>query len=203
MAFRIVPIVEGHGEVDAVPVLLRRLVAELNPGVPIEPSRPIRQSRGSLLKKGGIESAVSLAAIEMGESGAILILLDSEGECPRERGPELLARAQTARPDKSSLVVLAHQEFEAWFLASPSSLKGQRGLGQDLEDHEHPESVRGCKEWLESWMPPTRKYSETADQAAFAATFDLTRARRAPSFDKLCREIEHVSQEAIAATEEA
>jgi hypothetical protein len=114
---------------------------------------------------------------------------------------ELLARAETARPDKSSLVVLAHQEFEAWFLASASSLKGQRGLSQEIEDHEHPESIRGCKEWLENWMPPTRKYSETTDQAAFAATFDLTRARRAPSFDKLWRGIEHISQEARAETE--
>jgi hypothetical protein len=204
MAFRIVPIVEGHGEVQAVPVLLRRLVAQLNPRVSIEPARSIRQARGSLLKEGGIESAVSLAAIEMGESGAILILLDSEGECPRERGPELLARAQTARPDKSTFVVLAHQEFEAWFLASASSLKGQRGLSEDVEDHHNPESVRGCKEWLEKWMPSGRKYSETADQAALAAAFDMALARqRSSSFDKLWREIERICQQARAVLEEA
>lgn len=202
MAFRIVPIVEGHGEFSAVPILLRRVIAELNVSVPIEIARPIRRPRSTLLKVGGIESAVQLAAIEMGESGAIFVILDSEGECPRELGPSMLARAQKVRSDRSSLVVLAHQEFEAWFLASASSLKGQRGLSQDIEDHDHPESFRGCKEWLEIWMPPTSKYSETADQAAFTATFDLARARRAPSFDKLWREIEHVCQNALAETEE-
>lgn len=71
MAFRIVPIVEGHGEFSAVPELLRRVILELNLGVPVV-ARPIRQARGSLLKHGGIENAVGLASYEMGESGAIL-----------------------------------------------------------------------------------------------------------------------------------
>jgi hypothetical protein len=203
MAFRIAPIVEGHGEVFAVPILLRRMIAELNLAVRIEVVRPIRQPRGTLLRQGGVERAVQLAAIEMGERGAIFVVLDSEGECPRERGPELLVRAANARPDKSALVVLAHQEFEAWFLASASSLKGQRGLSQEIEDHDHPESIRGCKEWLENWMPPTRRYSETADQAAFAATFNLNRARRAPSFDKLWREIERICQDVREVVDEA
>src|ERR1700694_2412055 len=147
MAFQIAPIVEGHGEVSAIPILLRRMIAELNLAVRIEVVRPIRQPRGALLRQGGVESAVQLVAIEMGERGAIFVILDSEGECPRERGPELLTRAATARPDKLSLAVLAHQEFEAWFLASASSLKGQRGLSQEIEDHDDPESIRGCKEW--------------------------------------------------------
>lgn len=107
MAFRIVPIVEGDGEVQAVPVLLRRFIIEFNPAIPIQIAGPIKQHRGSLIKAGGIERAVQFAAIEMGESGAILIILDSEGECPRKLGPSLLARAQEARSDKSSLVVLA------------------------------------------------------------------------------------------------
>jgi hypothetical protein len=80
MAFQIAPIVEGHGEVSAVPILLRRMIAELNLAVPIEVVRPIRQPRGSLLKDRGVESAVQLAAIEMGGSGAIFIILDSDGD---------------------------------------------------------------------------------------------------------------------------
>jgi hypothetical protein len=198
MAFLIVPIVEGHGEVFAVPVLIRRLIADLNPGTAVEPTAPIR-----LLKKNGIESAVQLAAIKMGQRGAIFIVLDSEGDCPGELGPALLARAQSARPDKSTFVALAHQEFEAWFLASASSLKGQRGLSQDIEDHHTPESVRGCKEWLEERMPKTRKYSETADQAALTARFDMVIARqRSSSFDKLWRELEAICKQARNALQE-
>ena len=41
---KVVPIVEGQGDVEAVPVLLRRLVAEA--GVPAAVGRAIRVPRG-------------------------------------------------------------------------------------------------------------------------------------------------------------
>ena len=196
MAFQIVPIVEGDGEVQAVGLLLRRLIEAFNLVIPIVVSRPIRQARGTLLKEGGIERAVDLACIEMGARGVVLVLLDSEGECPKKLAPVLLSRARNARPDKRVAMVLAHHEFEAWFLAAASSLAGRRGLAADIQDHPHPEEVSGCKEWLEQRMPPTSKYSETADQPAFAAIFDLQLARRADSFDKLWREFEQVCRDA-------
>ena len=87
MPFRIVPIVEGHGEVQAVPELVRRLIAEFNPAVAIELARAIRRPRGTLLKEGGLEDAVRLGALEIGDHGAILVLLDSEGDCPAELAP--------------------------------------------------------------------------------------------------------------------
>ena len=172
---------------------MRRLVE----GLPIEVAHPIRQPRASLMKVGGLENAVGLAAIAIGEHGTILALLDSESDCPAELAPALLARARNARPDKQISLVLAHQEFEAWFLAAASSLKGMRGLREEIEDHPSPESVRGCKEWLEAWMPQNRKYSETIDQPALAATFDLLLARKAPSFDKFYREVEQICRQAI------
>ena len=168
--------------------------------MPIDIAPSIRQAKGTLLKQGGIENTVGLAAIAMGESGAIFILLDSDGDCPARLAAQLLERARTARGDKRISVVLAHQEFEAWFLASASSLRGMRRLRADMTDHDNPESVRGCKEWLEKWLPPASKYSETTDQAAFAAKFDMTLARRAPSFDKLWREVERICQYARAQT---
>jgi hypothetical protein len=196
MPFLIVSIGEGHGEVPAVPILFRRVIAELNPGVAIEPARPIRRPRATLLKEGGLEDAVKLAVLAMGESGAILVLLDSEGDCPAELAPALLARAQNARPDKQISLVLAHQEFEAWFLAAASSLRGGHCLSEEIRDHDNPESVHGCKEWLEGWMPENRKYSETIDQPALAATFDLRLARKAFSFDKFYREVEQICRQA-------
>lgn len=61
MVFRVVPIVEGHGEVSVVPILLSRIIAELDLAVPIDTRRPIRKPRGTLLKEGGIEAAVQFA----------------------------------------------------------------------------------------------------------------------------------------------
>jgi hypothetical protein len=197
MALRIVPIVEGHGEVESVPLLFRRVIAHLNTAVPIEVARPIRRPRGTLLKKGGIEAAVCLAAIEVGEKGAIFILLDSEGDCPVQLAATLLTRAQNARSDKRTTVVLADHEFESWFLASASSLKGCGALSDAIEDHPFPEQVQDCKGWLESYMPSTSKYSETADQPTFTTRFDFESARRARSFRKFWKEVELICQVAI------
>jgi Domain of unknown function (DUF4276) len=197
MAFQIVPIVEGDGEVQAVGPLLRRLIVEFNLSIPIVIARPWRQPRGTLLKQGGIEKAVEAACIAMDGPGAVLVLLDSEGGCPAQLGPEMLTRARHARPDQRMALVLAHHEFEAWFLAAASSLARCRGLAADIKDHPNPEAVAGCKEWLEQWMPLTSKYSETADQPALVAAFDMHVARRrAPSFDKLWREFEQVCRDA-------
>ena len=198
MPYRIVAVVEGQGEVAALPALLRRVLAQLNPPTEIEIARPIRQPRGTLLKDGGIEAAVGLAAIAMGASGTVLLLLDSEGDCPAEMAALLLRRAQGVRRDKRISVVLAHHEFEAWFLASAASFRGIRGFSEAITDHHDPESVSGCKEWLEAWLPPTSKYSETTDQVALAAVFNMAAAReRAPSFDKFWREIEIICTHAV------
>jgi hypothetical protein len=164
MPFRIVPIVEGQGEVLAVPELFRRIIAELDFGVSIEVGRPVRQPRDKVLKNGELQRALGLAANEIGQEGAVFILLDSDDDCPAEAGPHLLAQARAIRADLRIAVVLAQREFEAWFLASASSLKGLRALSNDIETHQVPESVRGCKEWLETWMPAASKYSPSADQ---------------------------------------
>jgi len=41
----IVPIVEGHGEVQAVPVLIRRIAADVAPGVFVHVVKPLRVPR--------------------------------------------------------------------------------------------------------------------------------------------------------------
>jgi len=198
MPYRIVPILEGQGDVAAVPVLLRRLIGELNPPAVIDIGRPIQRPRGTLVRQGGIEAAVELAAIAMGQSGAILVLIDSDDDCPRDLAPALSARARSARSDRRISVVLAHREYEAWFLASASSLRGVHRLSADIPDHANPESVRNCKDELKKWLPPASTYSPTADQAALTAKFDLSLARRAPSFDKFWREVEGICRHALA-----
>jgi len=92
------------------------------------------------------------------------------------------------RDDVTVSVVLAKCEFEAWFLAAAESLRGERGLGHDLVSPGDPEGIRGAKEWLRGRMTGAT-YSETLDQPALTARFDLDAARRADSFDKCFREI--------------
>jgi hypothetical protein len=52
-----------------------------------------------------------------------------------------------------------------------------------------PESIKGAKAWLSGYMP--ENYEPVEHQAAFTTEFDLRLAREnAPSFDKLCRDLE-------------
>lgn len=92
-------------------------------------------------------------------------------------------------------VVLAKQEYEAWFLAAAESLRGKRRLPNTLESPPDPESIRGAKGWLSRMMHGAPGYSETDDQPALTAVFDMSMARRADSFDKCYREIKRMLEE--------
>ena len=186
----IVAIVEGDGEVEAVPILIRRIAAVETPGVFPDVPKPNRVQRGRILKPGGIEPYVELAALQGGPDGGILILLDADDDCPRDLAPEILRRATEARGDRRIQVVLAQREYEAWFLSAADSLAGNRGLREDITAPGDPESIRGAKEWLTRQMPRGRSYRARLDQPELTKGFDLERARRsAASFRKMWRAV--------------
>jgi hypothetical protein len=188
MQFQLACIVEGQGDLEAVPVLVRRIAHALAPETTVQ-VHPFRVGRNKLLKEGELERAVELAARRAGRAGGILILFDSDDDCPAKLGPALLQRAVHARSDVPIRIVLAHREFEAWFLAGAESLSGRRGLSESLTSPENPESIRDAKQWLTARMLGNQHYVETLDQPALAAVLDLTAARRADSFDKLWRDL--------------
>ncbi len=183
MTVKIGCIVEGHGEVKAVPVLIRRIAGDLYPELPLIIERPIRAPRYLVVKEGELERRIELAAQKIGGQGGIFIILDSEDDCPAELGPELLHRALQTRMDLPIAVVIANREFEAWFLAAAESLRGKRGLKSNIHPPNDPEVIRGAKEWLDERMENNETYSETRDQPALTAQFDLEQARQADSFD--------------------
>lgn len=188
MIVKIGCIVEGRGEVEAVPILIRRIAEDLYPELEIRTPRPIRVSRDKVVKAGELERRVELAARRIHGKGAIFILLDSDDDCPAHLGPELLGRALQARSDLPIAVVLAKHEFESWFIAAIDSLRGQKRLKDNLQQARNPEAVRGAKEWLSRQME-NRSYRETLDQPKLTARFDFDQARRTDSFDKCYRDI--------------
>jgi hypothetical protein len=189
-ALVVAPIVEGQGDVAAVPVLLRRIASEVEPDRGIEVRRPIRVARDKVVKDGELERFVELARRTAGAGGAVLIVLDADDDCPKDLAPALLTRAQAGRPGDEIRVVLANREFEAWFLAGAMSLRGRRGLPDDLEPPPDPEAIRDAKGWLQTRRTDGFAYSPTTDQPALAAIVDLHAARAtSPSFDKLWRDI--------------
>ncbi len=185
----ILPIVEGHGEVTAVPILIRRIVAEYAPDVYAHVGQVIRVKRTGLIQPGGVERTVELAARQTTPSDGILILLDADDDCPREIAEQLLARARAARPDRTISVVAANREYEAWFLAAARSLRGKRGLAEDLEPPPDPESIRDAKGWLSSHTTQGFSYKPTIDQPALTQLFDLEQASAARSFRKIVKDV--------------
>ena len=195
MIVKIGCIVEGHGDVKAVPILIRRVASNLYPELGVDTPHPIRISRSKVVQEGELEQVVELAARNIRGQGAIFILLDSDDDCPARLGPELLCRALEARSDLPIAVVLAKYEFEAWFLAAAKSLRGQRGLKNNLQPPNNPEEIRGAKEWLSQRREGTGTYSPTVDQPGLTARFDLAQARHADSFDKCYRDIVYLLDE--------
>ncbi len=178
------PIVEGYGEVKAFPVLLRRLVEEAQAWT-VNIGRPIRRTRSQLVQKAGVEEAVRLALKEK-DCGAILFLFDGDDDCPAKLGPTVQAWAVAVANNIPCGVVIAHREYEAWFLSAIESLRGYRDVRDDAELHLKPENPRDAKGQLEARMQADASYLATTDQPAFSAKFSLSDAyRRSRSFRKL------------------
>jgi Domain of unknown function (DUF4276) len=178
------PIVEGQGEVAAVPVLLRRLRDEAQ-AWGLEVGKPHRRLRSQLVKKDSLQTAVQVAALR-DDCAGILVLLDADDDCPKELAPTLEQWVREAAGGKACVVVMANREYEAWFLASIETLRGTAGILPDAASHPEPEIPRDAKGELERRMPSSVSYSPTVDQAALTARLDLEIAYRScRSFRKL------------------
>lgn len=182
---KLVPIVEGHGDVEAVPVLLRRWTSV--EGITAEIASPHRLARGRFQHEAEVRRRMQLIAKETTAGDGVLALIDADEDCPATLAPKVLAWMRTERPDRACGIVLATKEFEAWYVAASPSLVKQGRLLRDTMPHPQPESIRDAKGWLSSAMG--RRYSETLDQPRFAALFDFAEARACRSFCKLEREL--------------
>lgn len=188
MSISILPIVEGHAEVQSVPLLLRRVLGRMNLQH-AEIARPFRVKRNRVTRPGELERAIEQSVRDRKDIGGILVLLDSDDDCPAVLGPDLLTRARQST-DLPVAVVFAVAELEGWFLGAKESLRGVRGILQGAAAPHDPESVRGAKERLTENMQQGRRYLDVDDQPALAEHMDLDSARRqCPSFEKFLRDV--------------
>ncbi|WP_082248957.1 DUF4276 family protein [Burkholderia pseudomallei] len=186
---KIASIVEGFGEVSALPVLLRRFLEWRPTEDYIEIERPNRVPRDRFINsQDEFARYLKLARMQCGNDGWILILLDADNDCPVELAASLLTRAREIDEHRVS-VVIAKREFEAWFIGAAASLNGQRSLAIEPADlNVDAESPRDAKGWLRTRMGKG-SYGPVTDQPAFAALMDLQQAfDRCRSFRKLCSE---------------
>lgn len=193
-------IVEGDGEVAALPTLLRRLSEHFASSSLVHVPPPIRVRRDRFLNRDEeFRRHLLLAANKCGEAGWILVLLDSDAACPAELGASILDRANACVPHRRVSVVLANREYEAWFIAAAASLHGHRGFTFDPNQPVEAERPRDAKGWMAERMTG-RTYRPTTDQPAFTARMDITQAKAGSrSFRKLCSEWAKQSSPSIQA----
>jgi hypothetical protein len=186
---QIASIVEGDGEVVALPVLLRRMAAEWLPTTAVNPLPPIRVRRDRFLaREDEFRRQLLLAAAKSGEEGWILIVLDADDDCPARLGRQIHDRAQPYVAHRRLSVVLANREFEAWFIAAAHSLDGVRGFSPFQGEVVQAEVPRDAKGWMRERMSG-KVYRPVLDQPAFAACIDLRQAAaNSRSFRKLLKE---------------
>lgn len=199
-------IVEGHSEAEgATERLLQRIWKELlNEPIRLQvltpPSRcqrdaftnPKHPEFASKVEEASLKLAQRLRRDQQGR-GLLLVLLDAEKDCPAQLAPKLLHEAKAARGDIDITCVLAKQMFENWIVAGASTLAGVNGLPETLPTRPTPEVGSGAN-WLEKQIrnkDRTKTYKKTVDATKFVSEMDLSECRdTAPSFDKLCRELE-------------
>ncbi len=191
---KIVPIVEG--EVQAVPGLLYKLLAELGRQHNIQIETPQNaHGRGNLTTPGGIERFVQNAWTKR-DCGAVLVLVDADKDCPVELASDFARRVSAIGVRFPVVIVAANCEYEAWFLASLETiteivLDSGTALPAGLSYTGDVEARAGVKGWLTAQFPPGRIYKETIDQKAMTRLLDPARVRlRSRSFRRLCHALE-------------
>lgn len=175
-------VVEGDGEVGALPILVRRHLHENRSLFDIEVGKPKNsKGRGNLEAPGGVERYSRHAALPADVCG-VLVLCDSDSDKVCEFGPDIHARASGAVQGKPVIATLAVKEFENWIVASAETIQGVDPVEGVLDF----ESI-AAEDIIRRWRYP-RAYVKPLHQPGYAQQldFDLV-ADRCPSFRRLVR----------------
>lgn len=179
---KILPIVEGDGDLAAVPELIRR-VAHAQGRYDVNVLRP--HKRGDIPKvKSRFDDFLQIALLE---SAPILWVLDFDCEdCldPAAYRREFMERAAKLKGQTPVEFVFMVQEFETLFLADHETT---RSVFADIPTAKifpaNPESVRDAKGWISEARPKGSAYKPTQHQQRIAAQVNLDRLRvRSASF---------------------
>lgn len=155
MSFVVAPIVEGHGDVQAVPLLIRRLHQGTTVG------KPVRFPKNKLIIPEHLKRAADIAASNITGRGAVLLVMDADEDCAAELGPQLEARLCRILPQHLCRVVLAVREFESWIVGGHSEF-----------DVANPDDAGSLKARIRARFGI---YKETVDQPRLIASSNLER----------------------------
>jgi len=198
-------VVEGHGDGQAALNLVVRLWQDL--GLPtFHWAEPIRGK--NLHQERGIQKLGELLRAKL-DADALLILRDEDDGCPKDLAPLAAGWVGTLKLPFPAAVVLAHREFEAFFLPCISRMAGRKlqgpgggerdGVLPDTTFAGNAEAIRGVKEWLSKHMPQGRAYKPTVDQLPMTRLVDFSVLRNSepplPCFGSLERALQFLDRQ--------
>jgi hypothetical protein len=190
---RLVCVVEGHGEVESLPILCVRILHRLEAYAWSVDKNPIRQPRSRLVNEtvpspnrdacvDGLTRAIALA--QGRPADGVLVICDSDDDCAAVWGP---SASQIVQNYLNGGVVMVVREYESWLIASRlrKAAIGTRPV----------EGIRGAKEYLRQI---TGHYRPSQHQAQFTRQLDIDVVwALSDSFDKLVRTIAAIAGVAV------
>ena len=192
----IVPIIEGDGEIEAVPMLIRRVLLEQLQEHEIQVAAPKKLHRNAI--DSNLPVILRYAANEEG-CGAIIVMMDADKDCPQQLASKMSSIASQQNIAMPVAMVCPNVEYEAWLIASIDVMRGhsighrKAEIELDASCPEDVEGIRDAKGWLSEHMIGRRSYKPTQDQAPLTAWIDLQLAvNRSRSFKRLCHAVEEV-----------
>jgi hypothetical protein len=205
---RLVLFVEGPGDQEAIPVLVKKLLTDMNAwsDLFLDKQPPFKVGNVAGLTKDNGRKWVGFlkAAAQQANLGAVLLIQD--GDLGRIRGEEFCAARFATRLSQwakgagvgnsfSVATVFACQEFESWILACAEHLEGvpfpdgRAGIciGTKVPEGDLENAPRDAKSWFHNNI--SSGYQPTRDQVALTKLMvqhlDAVRARGMRSFKRL------------------
>lgn len=170
-------LVEGDGDMAAVPALIRRLKDALQIFTLAPCANPIKCGEIASLKRKGELEKFAQYACRRPEATSALIVIDCDDDCPVEISQEFASRLLpiAERYDKRIGLALLQKEFETLFLYSlPELCKAYPAYGWQVSRADETKdwsALRGAKGELNRRMN-NYFYKETRDQVRFVSALD-------------------------------
>lgn len=184
---RVAAIVEGYGDVHAIPTLISRTGVEFD--TPMIAPDPIKAGEWKKVRKvGELERYLELAYRRSWDK--VVLIMDLEDDCCAQEMGIATARINAWRGNRQvdvGLVFLV-KEYESIFLSCIEDIvDGHNGL--EVPD---PESIRDAKGKLKQITG--RRYKETIDQEGYTHLINLGHlAQRSRCYRKLVKELTGLS----------
>jgi hypothetical protein len=196
---KIYMIVEGPGELSAVPILLRRILHENFQRYELTLAKPfLAKGKGNLTISGGLERYLENARAEA-DCGAMLILVDADKEdvaCPPRLAKDFAERSRKPGLPFPIAIVVAVCEYESWFLANLETIAPKYFEKPETITYEgNPEAECSAKGWLARQMPNDFPYSPSIHQDKMSQLIDLDKTYViCRSFKRLVDAVEELLQ---------